>query len=79
MILLPLQSICFREVPDYTLEAVQEFLGSVIESEKSKENKACRGPFLAQLELEKLCKQECIYSRLGKLVSFKQNYCYSAN
>ncbi|XP_068748503.1 N-alpha-acetyltransferase 25, NatB auxiliary subunit-like isoform X1 [Montipora capricornis] len=54
-----------EEIPDYTLGAVHEFLSSVIEKEKEKENKSCRGPFLAQLELEKLCKQECIYSKLG--------------
>ena len=57
-----------REIPDYTLGAVHEFLSSVIEKEKEKEKKSCRGPFLAQLELEKLCKQECIYSKLGELL-----------
>ncbi|KAK2548545.1 N-alpha-acetyltransferase 25 [Acropora cervicornis] len=54
-----------REIPDFTTEAVHEFLASVVENEKAKEKKLCRGPFLAQLEMEKLCKQECIYSKLG--------------
>ncbi|KAL9982182.1 hypothetical protein ACROYT_G010993 [Oculina patagonica] len=51
-----------EELPDYSVEMMNKFLASVIECEKSKENRACRGPFLAQLELEKLCRQECIYS-----------------
>ena len=60
----------FREVPDHSLEMINEFLASVIECENSKEKRACRGPFLAQLELRKLCKQECIYSdsRQSKLL-----------
>lgn len=56
-----------REIPDFTAEAVHVFLASVVENEKAKEKKLCRGPFLAQLEMEKLCKQECIYSKLGEL------------
>jgi len=35
---------------------------SVTEFEKSKDKRACRGPFLAQLELDKLCREECMYS-----------------
>lgn len=54
-----------QEIPDFTPEAVYKFLASVVENEKAKETKLCRGPFLAQLEMEKLCKQECIYSKLG--------------
>ena len=41
---------------------IDKFLESVVEAEKSKEKKACRGPFLAQFELAKLSSQECIYS-----------------
>ena len=60
----------FRELPDYSLEMIDKFLESVVEAEKSKEKKACRGPFLAQFELAKLSSQECIYSdsRQSKLI-----------
>ncbi|KAM7443003.1 N-alpha-acetyltransferase 25 [Porites harrisoni] len=51
-----------EEVPDHTLEHIYKFIASLIESEQPKEKRACRGPFLAQLELGKLCKQQCIYS-----------------
>ena len=59
-----------REVPDYCVEMINEFLASVTECEKSKEKRACRGPFLAKLELERLCREECIYSdtRQSKLL-----------
>ena len=60
-----------REVPDHTLEAIHQFLASVVESEKSKEKRACRGPFLAQLEFDKLCK-ECKYTRQSKFCCFEQ-------
>ena len=61
-----------REVPDHTLEHIYKFIASLIESEQPKEKRACRGPFLAQLELGKLCKQQCIYSdsRLSKLLQY---------
>ena len=51
-----------RELPDYSAELMIEFLASVSECEKSKDQRACRGPFLAQLELDKICREECIYS-----------------
>lgn len=51
-----------RELPDYSVEMINEFLVSVTECEKSKDKRACRGPFLAQLELDKLCREECMYS-----------------
>lgn len=60
-----------REVPDHTLEAIHQFLASVVESEKSKEKRACRGPFLAQLEFDKLCK-ECKYTTQSKFSCFEQ-------
>ena len=61
-----------REIPDHTLEHIYKFIASLIESEQPKEKRACRGPFLAQLELGKLCKQQCIYSdsRLSKLLQY---------
>lgn len=68
-----------RELPDHSVEMINKFLASVIECEKSKGNRACRGPFLAQLELEKLCRQECIYSdiRQSKLfLCYKKNYTF---
>lgn len=55
-------SFLCREVPDCSVEMINEFLESVTECEKSKDKRACRGPFLAQLELDKLCREECIYS-----------------
>ncbi|XP_020616340.1 N-alpha-acetyltransferase 25, NatB auxiliary subunit-like isoform X1 [Orbicella faveolata] len=51
-----------EELPDYSVEMINEFLVSVTEFEKSKDKRACRGPFLAQLELDKLCREECMYS-----------------
>jgi len=51
-----------RELPDYSAEMMIEFLASVSECEKSKDKRACRGPFLAHLELDKICREECIYS-----------------
>lgn len=51
-----------RELPDYSVVMINEFFASVTKCEKSKDKRACRGPFLAQLELEKLCREECIYS-----------------
>lgn len=62
----------FREIPDYSLEMIDKFLASVVEAEQTKEKRSCRGPYLAQLELEKLCSQECIHcdSRQSELLGY---------
>ena len=65
VVMILLFYLFYRELPDHSVEMIDTFLASIVESEKSKEKRACRGPFIAQLELHKLLielEEACICS-----------------
>ena len=44
-------------MPDYSVDMMGKFVASLVEDEKAKDKLAGRGPFLAQLEIEKQLKE----------------------
>ncbi|KAK3737471.1 hypothetical protein QZH41_008359, partial [Actinostola sp. cb2023] len=50
----PSEDLGDTSIPDHSIEQVDKFLSSLREQEVPKGGLACRGPFLAQIELEKL-------------------------